>query len=150
MVPLIGSTVVPFILVGQIKMKNVFIFLLLLPMVAGAAECPAGFTTVEYDGFVVAESGGCPAGYVAHDIETVCGAGDGVCWLIEQLRALCGAGVSHLKTSMGVSVSLYAVRETTPSLCVQYNDTVCYADMKQGQQTGAININYGGTIYHVE
>lgn len=128
-----------------------FILFVCVPIGLFAAECPNGFIAMEYADFVPAVSGGCPAGYIAHEIDDVCSDDSSpVCWLIEQMRALCGAGVSNLKTSTGVSVSLYAVRETTPSLCVQYNNTVCYADMKQGQQTGAININYGGVIYHVE
>lgn len=128
-----------------------FLFSLIFPTCVFAQGCPNGFIAMEYADFVPAVSGGCPVGYVAHEIDDVCSDdSSSVCWLIEQMRALCDAGVSNLKTSTGVSVSLYAVRETTPSLCVQYNNTVCYADMKQGQQTGAININYGGVIYHVE
>lgn len=133
-------------------MKSCFLILFFVfPISLFAVGCPTGFVAIEYDNFVSAESVGCPVGYVAHDVNDVCSeSSSSVCWLVEQMRALCGAGVSNLKTSTGVSVSLYAVRETTPSLCVQYNNTVCYADMKQGKQTGAININYGGTIYHVE
>lgn len=125
--------------------KMVFVCFLLFPFVAYAQSCPAGMVAVEYDTFVPAVSGACSAGYVAHDTETVCGAGDGVCWLV---RMGCRAGVSSLRTSTGLSVPLYAEKETFPSLCVRYNNTMCYVDLEPGQASGAINIKYNGVVYH--
>ena len=128
--------------------KMLFVCFLLFPFVAYAQSCPTGFVAVEYDTFVSATSGACPTGYMAHDVDTVCGMGDGVCWLLEQIRALCDAGVSNIKTSGGVSVPLYAEKETSPSLCVRYNNTTCYADLEPGQASGTINIKYNGVVYH--
>ena len=122
--------------------KLVFIFLV---FPSYAAVCPAGMVAVEYDTFVPAVSGACSAGYMAHDVDTVCGTGDGVCWLI---RMGCGAGVSSIRTSTGLSVPLYAEKETFPSLCVRYNNTTCYADLDPGQVSGTINIKYNGVVYH--
>ncbi len=45
---------------------------------------------VEYDAFVPAISGACPAGYVAHDTDAVCGADDVACWLADTVS--CDAG----------------------------------------------------------
>ena len=121
----------------------------ILPFVAFAQSCPTGMVAVEYDAFVPAVAGACPSGYVAHATETVCGAGDGACWIVEQIRALCGAGITKIKTSNGLSVSLYSDKVTTPSLNVQYNGMVCYADMKQGNASGTINVKIGDVVYHL-
>ncbi len=121
---------------------------LFLPRIVFAASCPSGMIAYEYDSFVPAISGACPAGYVAHDTDAVCGAGDGACWLLEQLRALCSAGATNLKTSGGLSFPLYSTRTTTPSLCVSYNNTTCYADLESGSATDAINVKYNGVTYH--
>ena len=125
--------------------KLIFIFVVFPSF---AATCPTGMVAVEYDTFVSAGAGACPAGYVAHGIDTVCGAGDGACWLVEQLRALCGAGITQLNTSGGLSVPLYADKTTNPSLHIKYNSMVCYADLEAGNATGTINVKYNNVVYH--
>lgn len=128
----------------------IFIFIV-WPFVAFAQSCPTGMVAVEYDNYVAADAGACPAGYVAHDVTDACsGVAMGACWLVEQMRALCGAGVTQIKTNSGVVVSLYSNRVTTPSFCVQYNDTVCYADMVLGRASGTVNVKYGDAVYHLE
>lgn len=123
-------------------------FVFLLPLDAfAAAVCPGGMVAVEYDNYVASTGGVCPSGYVVHDMVDVCGGtSTGVCWL----RPLCGAGVTQIKTSSGVVVSLYSDRVTVPSFCAQYNNMVCYADMVLGQVSGAINVDYADAIYHLE
>ena len=131
-------------------MIKVILLLFILPFVAFAQSCPTGMVAVEYDNYVAADAGACPAGYVAHDVEDVCSdASTGVCWLVEQMRALCGAGIDKIKTSTGVVIPLYSNRVTTPSFCVRYNNTVCYADMVLGSQSGTINIRHNDTVYHL-
>ncbi len=126
--------------------KLMFIF---LGMPALGATCPAGMVAVEYDAFVPAMAGACPAGYVAHDVSDVCSAdATGACWLIEQLRALCGAGITKLNTSGGLSFPLYSDKSTSPSLHIKYNDTVCYVDLEVSNSPNAINIKYNGVVYH--
>lgn len=131
----------------------IFIFII-LPFAAFAQSCPTGMVAVEYDNYMAADAGACPAGYVAHDVTDVCsGAATGACWLVgevEQIRTLCRAGVTQIKTSGGVVVPLYSGRVTTPSFCMRYNDTVCYADMVLGRASGAVNVKYGDTVYHLE
>lgn len=129
---------------------KVTLLFIIIPFVGFAATCPTGMMAVEYDAFVPAVAGVCPSGYVAHATETVCGTGDGACWLVEHLRALCGAGITKIKTSNGFSVSLYSDKATTPSLNVGYNGMVCYADMKEGRATGTINVKIDGVVYHLE
>ena len=68
---------------------------------------------------------------------------------IEKILELCGAGISVLKTSNGVSVPLYAEKYTSPALHIRYNGQVCYANLTQGKSENAINIRYGGVVYHV-
>ena len=103
---------------------------------------------VEYDTVVPAVSGVCPSGYVAHDMQAVCGVDNGACWITEQLRSLCAAGITYLKTSSGVDVPIYADKVTSPALHIGYNDSVCYVDLAQGRATNAINVKYGNVIYH--
>lgn len=125
--------------------KTILIFII-IPSVAFAASCPTGMVAVEYDNFVSAVSGACPAGYVAHNITDVCASDTtGACWLV---RVACGAGVTQLKASGGLNFPLYSTRATTPSLCVGYNNTTCYVDLESGSATGAINIHYNGVTYH--
>ena len=131
--------------------KVILLLFFILPFVAFAQSCPTGMVAVEYDNYVAADAGVCPAGYVAHDVTDACsGAATGACWLIEQIRARCGAGVVQIKTNSGVVVPLYSNRVTTPSFCVRYNDTVCYADMVLGRASGTVNVKYGDAVYHLE
>ena len=64
--------------------------------------------------------------------------------------AVCNSGVSHMRTSVGNSFTLFAERVTSPSLNISYNNTVCYAPLSPGQSKNTININYNGQIYHLE
>ena len=126
-------------------MRKLLYVLVLAPFSVMATTCPDGFVAYEYAPFVPAVGGVCPFGYVVHDVETICGAGDGVCWL---LRTLCGAGIDKIKTSTGIVVPLYADKHTTPSVHIRYNNTVCYADLEPGNVAGAINIKFNGDVYH--
>lgn len=127
--------------------KLIFIFAC---MPVYAATCPSGMIAVEYDTFVPAVAGACDAGYVGHDTVSVCGADDGACWIIEQIRALCTAGITALNTSGGLSFPLYSDKSTSPSLHILYNNTVCYADAASGVATDTINIQVpDGAIYHL-
>lgn len=62
---------------------------------------------------------------------------------------LCEIGFGAIKTSTGLSFSLYAEKYTEPSLVVGYNDGKCYGKLETGKATGAINVNYNGTVYHL-
>ncbi|MBQ2858812.1 MAG: hypothetical protein IJE82_00420, partial [Alphaproteobacteria bacterium] len=60
----------------------------------------------------------------------------------------CAAGITTLRTGTGVSIPLWAERGTEPSLCVKYNDMVCYANLEAGNSPDAINIKYNNVVYH--
>ena len=62
---------------------------------------------------------------------------------------LCEIGVGAIKTSTGLSFSLYAEKYTEPSFVVWYNDGKCYGKLEAGKATGSINFNYNGTVYHL-
>ena len=128
------------------RSRSKLILFLLYPFHAFAQSCPAGFVAVEYDTFVPAVGGVCPSGYVAHDVSEVCSVGaTGACWLV---RALCGAGITKLNTSGGLSFPLYSDKSTSPSIHIKYNNMVCYVDLESGSATGAINVKYNGVVYH--
>ncbi len=130
-------------------MRVLILIFIILPFVAFAQSCPTGMTAVEYDNYVAADAGVCPAGYVAHDVADVCSdTSTSVCWLLKQMRALCGAGVTQIKASSGVVVPLYSDRATTPSLCISYNNTTCYVDLESGGAADSINVKYNGAVYH--
>lgn len=65
-----------------------------------------------------------------------------------QCAQLCTAGVTQLKVG-GMSIPLYASRQTTPALNIGYRGSVCYGSLVSGASAGAINIDYGGATYHV-
>lgn len=114
-----------------------------------AASCPAGYVLVDVPDVSVADT--CPSGTVAVGNAESCTDSDSasVCWIVEKILELCGAGISVLKTSNGVSVPLYAEKYTSPALHIRYNGQVCYANLTQGKSENAINIRYGGVVYHV-
>lgn len=116
---------------------------------AKAASCPAGYVLVDVPDVSVADT--CPSGTVAVGNAEACTDSDSasVCWIVEKILELCGAGISVLKTSNGVSVPLYAEKYTSPALHIRYNGQVCYANLTQGKSENAINIRYGGVVYHV-
>lgn len=60
--------------------------------------------------------------------------------------ALCDAGVSKIRTSTSLSIPLFATKNTSPSININYNDTICYADLIEGQVSGAINVQYNGIV----
>ena len=124
-----------------------FVFLM-YSCAVGAASCPAGYVAVDVPDIIIADV--CPVETVSVGGADSCVDGGAVCWLIEQVRARCGGGFSQIKTDGGVVVPLYSDRATDPSFCVQYNDTICYADMVPGRATGTINVQYNDVVYHLE
>ncbi len=67
----------------------------------------------------------------------------------EQTLQICPT-YKYIKTSTGLSVPLYATKNTTPSISIGIGESVCYADLIPGRASGAINIEYNGQIYHTE
>lgn len=110
--------------------------------VASVDVCPDGFYTVPYE--IDCGEGGVDVAGVPECENDVSG---DFC-LISLSVAPCTAGVTTIRTGTGVVVPLWAEKSTQPSLCVKYNDMVCYADLEVGTATEAININYNGVIYH--
>ena len=51
-------------------MKRLMFIFLVFP--SFAVTCPTSFIAVEYDGFMPATSGACPAGYIAHSNDMIC------------------------------------------------------------------------------
>lgn len=124
-----------------------FLFFLFYLSKAMALSCPTGYIVVEEPNVIIADT--CPVGVTFVGSANACDAEkSSVCWLIEQVRALCNTGISNIKTSSGLNVPLYSERGTTPSLCVNYNNTTCYADLESGNVSGAINVKYNGVVYH--
>ena len=127
-------------------MKKILILFWLYPPCVFAVTCPVGFVAYEYDSFVPATGGVCASGYVGHSLDAVCASGGAMaCWLV---RVLCDAGVTELKTSDGLSFPLYSEKNTSPSIHIKYNDTVCYVDLEEGVANAAINVSYNGVVYH--
>ncbi|MDW2958723.1 MAG: hypothetical protein R8M37_02845 [Alphaproteobacteria bacterium] len=131
-----------------------FLVLFLLVPVAGSAGdvCPVGFSPViEPDDFVVLfDSGVCPEGFVKAGEYDGCDADvSGLwCYVVEQSRTLCAAGITKLNTSGGLSFPLYSDKSTSPSIHIKYNDMVCYVDLESGGASNAINVKYNGVVYH--
>lgn len=104
----------------------------------------------------------CPDGFYTVPYEVSCGDGlidvsglpqcdsdmSGDYCLIGEVKTPCAAGITTLLTGTGLSIPLWAERGTEPSLCVKYNDTVCYGNLEPGQAANTINVNYNGVVYH--
>ena len=106
--------------------------------------CPDGFFTVPWESW-------CGEGMVNVSDAVSCDSDltDAMYCLMPMGEALCEIGVSNLKTSTGLSFSLYAEKYTEPSLAVQYNGQICWAKLEAGQVSNSTNVNYQDTIYHV-
>lgn len=112
---------------------------------AKAASCPAGYVMIDNPYVTISDT--CPSGTISVGVAAACD-GNSVCWVMEKLRSLCGAGISRLRVSSGVSVPLYSDKVTTPSLNIRYNGKMCYADLEQGRASNAVNVKHNGLIYH--
>lgn len=111
--------------------------------VASVDVCPDGFYTVPYE--IDCGEGMVDVADVAHCDEDTSG---DYC-LMSPSAAPCAAGITMLRTGTGVSIPLWAEKSTQPSLCVKYNDAICYGNLEQGQAAGAINIKHDGVVYHL-
>ncbi len=60
----------------------------------------------------------------------------------------CNAGITHLKTSTGISISLYKQPYTNPSIHILYNNTQCYIPLVPGTQPNSLHIQYESATYH--
>ena len=80
-------------------------------------------------------------------IPTLMGGGGETCEPAPEV--LCAIGISQIKISTGMSFALYAEKYTQPSLAIKYNDGICYGKLEQGNQSGTMNFNYNGTVYHL-
>jgi len=69
-------------------------------------------------------------------------------WYNGQCSAICDAGITQLKTSTGLNFPLTATKLTTPSINIGHNNTVCYVPLATGSANSAINVTYGGGVYH--
>lgn len=105
-------------------------------------ECPDGFYTVPYDV-------SCGDGLVDTADIPYCNVDTNGDFCLILLAQPCTAGITTIRTGTGVSIPLWAEKSTSPSLCVKYNDTVCYGNLEPGQATGSININYEDQVYHL-
>lgn len=62
----------------------------------------------------------------------------------------CATPCGHvIKTSTGLTIPLYSQSQITPSLNVKLDDGICFVNMVSGTQKGAINVSYGGSVYHL-
>jgi hypothetical protein len=69
-------------------------------------------------------------------------------WYDGQCVELCGAGITHLKTSTGINLPILSTKLTQIALNFKYNDQVCYVPMETGKSTGTINLRFNNTNYH--
>lgn len=67
---------------------------------------------------------------------------------INTCGARCDGEFTTLRTSTGIIVPLFANKNTISSIYLQYNDTICYADLVEGSVSGEINVLYGEKTFH--
>lgn len=63
---------------------------------------------------------------------------------------LCNASFTALRTSTGLSIPVFAKKNTSPSIHVRDNSngTVCYIDLVLGSKPNAINVKYNNQTHH--
>ena len=63
----------------------------------------------------------------------------------------CGAGVKSIKTSAGVSVSLYSNKYAERAICVAVGDAVCYANLVSDRVgAGVLGVHVDGVSYYTK
>ncbi len=73
-------------------------------------------------------------------------------WYGGQCFAQCDAGITRLRTSVGLDFTLLKTRPTTPALNIKYNDKICYVPAVLGNG-GTGSLNFAGAdavVYHLE
>ena len=75
--------------------------------------------------------------------------GDGFEVFGNECKQLCGAGVTKLKISTGVTVPIFADKLTTPALNIKYNNQICYVNLLVGGMQKAVNIKHNNIVYHM-
>ena len=58
----------------------------------------------------------------------------------------CGAGVSRLKTSSGISLPLLSQKIGEVNMSFLHNNVACYVPLEQGR--GGLTVLYNGQTYH--
>ncbi len=49
----------------------------------------------------------------------------------------------------GACVRCMQKKYTQPSMAIKYNNGICCGKLEQGNQSGTINVNYNGVVYHL-
>ena len=108
------------------------------------AGCPDGY--MEFDRssqlFILPECSDDTV-YVS-DVPAKCDATDTNCFP----EYVCESGLATLKTSTGISVSMYSQKITSPSINISVDDGVCYIPMVLGQKAESINLIYNSESYY--
>ena len=60
---------------------------------------------------------------------------------------LCGAGITSLNTSTGYKFDLFSSKNTAHAIHIKSGDTVCYADLISGSESGTLNVSLDGATY---
>lgn len=88
----------------------------------------------------------CPDGqteYIGTIQDDVARNSNGVC------APLCEYGGTKLVSSTGLNINLFTDQTTFPSIHIELNDGVCYADLVKGRMANAINISTNdNSLYH--
>ncbi|MBQ0013136.1 MAG: hypothetical protein KBS86_01005 [Proteobacteria bacterium] len=109
--------------------------------------CPSGYHAMGPDASfdLQSKTGTCTSGYTSWDSVASCtdDSTDSIC------TTYCGNGYTHLNTSTGLKYNIYSMRQTTPSLNIGTPENRCYINMTSGRASGAINMDYNGSVYHL-
>ncbi len=131
---------------------------------ASRGDCPTGFYDVTADDATLVKTtdGACEKGYSLYGMGINCASRPGdasMCAILCDDGTLytgfgtCAAGCTGaraIRTSTGVTIPLYAERQSSPTLNVETSGgAVCYGNMMPGVDKGAINIKYNDTTYHL-
>jgi len=129
-------------------------------------DCPNNYIDISTNDnmFVMRTGEICGTDYQDYSINQQCGNNttDAVCAVlcsdglqytdVGTCATLCQAGVTTLNARYPsgdvISFPLYSTQQSTPTVAIRNNDTVCYVNLVAGSANGAINLKFNDTVYH--
>ena len=127
-----------------------------------AGDCPTGYKdlALNENTMTTLSNGVCASGYRTYTLNQQCDANtdDAICGIlcsdglnytdVGTCAELCSMEHKTLRTSTGLIYPMYAVKQITPSINIEYGGTTCYVNLVPGAVTDALHIRYDNQTYH--
>ena len=127
------------------------------------SQCPNNYLdiNVNENTFATQTNNTCASGYHSFSAEDTCHWTNSSSYCLnvcgngsfmtsnDTCAALCGAGITTLRTSTGLILPVWATKQMTPSLNIGLGNDVCYVSLAPGNTNdSALMFDVNGTVYH--